>query len=98
MKKFPSSIDVKGVRYKIKQQDLEANNLCGHCDPVKKIITINSKMSLEDKLSTVLHELGHAVISEVGIRQTPGWSIDIEEIVVENFSNFMVDKFKIAFK
>jgi len=41
---------------------------------------------LRDSLLTYIHEIVHGECAENGIRQTPGWTLDKEELLCENIS------------
>jgi len=78
MKKF---IDVFGERYKIKLGGLDKGYL-GMCDTDEKIIYLMEDQN--DKYSTFIHELIHAIFYEVGLNQSISGSL--EQIVCETIS------------
>jgi len=61
------------------------------------IIEITKKENNKNILHTILHELLHGVIERIGINQTD-LSDNLEEVIVESFSTFLVDTFIIKFK
>lgn len=97
--KLPESINVKGVVYQIIKTDTfpEEGNLEGLCDLEKKIIYVKKSLKTPDLKKAFLHELFHAVLFEVGVHCTE-ISEDLEHIIVENLSNFVVDSFSIHSK
>lgn len=49
------------VHYDVNIQDLSSITLRGYCSHIEKMITINSSLKDTQKLSTMAHELGHAI-------------------------------------
>lgn len=63
----------------------------GECDDVKKIICIHKEHgSKDDVLETIIHEIFHGECAESGVRQIPGWSLDMEEVMAENIAQSLV--------
>tara|TARA_R110002096_G_scaffold400805_2_gene597530 strand:+ start:176 stop:502 length:327 start_codon:yes stop_codon:yes gene_type:complete len=85
-------LPIKGRTYKVIVDTLSPG-IAGLCDPINKVIYIDSEVNLMD---TLLHEIGHAYIHEVALDQvmTP----EIQEIVVENFAQVLTDLFDIKLK
>ena len=84
-------INVFGRNIAVKEADIEG--FMGIFDGVKKEITINNKLSKKDYVPTLLHEMGHALFDRAGLRQSiPN---ELEEIVVEQFSDMINENFKL---
>lgn len=97
-KQLPKEIEVFGVSYLIDERVIKENeDFRGDCCESKKIITIDINMSLHDKKQTLLHECFHAVWSETGLAETK-IPLEVEEVIVENISRFMIKRFNISFK
>lgn len=88
-------VHVFGRKIKIRYADLTQQGLCGCYMHQESIIYINNKLSKADQLSTLIHELGHCMVATLGLSQAQ-LSMDLEEILVENFANLMTDIFKIT--
>ena len=99
--KIPTSIKIKGKRWQIKHKwnlkDDGHNGVDGLCDYKLKIIYLDRSLVKADKEATLLHEIFHAIIYEVGLHQT-SLEDDVEELIVENISMFMLDTFNIRLK
>lgn len=98
--KIPTSIKIKGKRWKIthkwnlKDEGIKCDGLCSYDE---RIIYLDRSLLKEDKVPTLLHEIYHALIYEIGLHQT-SLSLDVEEMLVENISMFMIDTFNIRLK
>lgn len=68
-------------------------HLFGLFDPDKNIIYIRSDLTAKQKDATLAHELGHALMFRLGLAQTT-LSIDMHEIIVEGFGNFIAENYK----
>lgn len=55
--------------------------VCGLCDFKNKTIYI--ALDADDIQATIIHEIMHGEIESSGLRQSPGFSRDFEEIVCE---------------
>lgn len=99
--KIPKNIKIYGknwaIDYKWNLKDDEGNNLEGLCCFEKRLITIDRLLTKEKKFSVFLHELFHAILFELKIKQT-SLSSDVEEIIVEGFADFLTSNFDIRSK
>ena len=86
---LPKHVDVFGQRYKVKMEVME--NLAGLCDREKHIIYVNPIMPEVEQFQTLLHEVGHAVFSRVGLVQSI--SPELEEIIVESIATAFAENF-----
>jgi len=71
-------------------------SVAGLCDSEKCVLYIN--VGVEDIMATLLHEVFHAEVAECGVRQCPGWTRDIEEILVENLSQSVFHNYRLKKK
>jgi len=96
--KIPKSIWVKGQEYLvIATQSLIDNEHCdGTTDYINKTIKYDSALKGDMLKRCLIHELGHAVQFETGLRQA--LNDDILEIITENFSNVINDLIHWRFK
>jgi hypothetical protein len=86
VKKYGKSIQVNRKVYQLlwcEQLLVDSVPVAGLCDSEEQKIYIEPGTDVEP---TLLHEIAHAEIAESGIRQTPGWNRDVEEMVVEVIS------------
>lgn len=94
-KKYGSSVVAGKRRYRliwcewVKWDDRE---LYGLCDSENRQIFVTDHQIKE----TLAHELMHAEIFEIGMRQMPSWNQDLEELVCEcaarMFSQFKINR------
>lgn len=97
---LPKKINIKGKEYKIIQiNDISLNGEPAHglVDYDKQIILIEKSASNESKLSTLIHELCHAVWYEIGLKQT-SLTQDLEELLAENVCQVIMSNFRLTMK
>jgi len=97
--KFPSSIDVFGATIEIierKYLTFGEDKVDGLFIPDQKVILIEKTLSKEDKIQTLIHELGHAVIWRVSINQS-GLSPELEEVIVDTYATMLTEVFNLRF-
>ena len=87
---IPKTLSVLGTSYIVSVEDLSKMEIAGYCDySLKRIVICKTlKNNYEGYMTTVLHELFHAVFQEAGINQTSIGS-DVEEIIVEQMSRVL---------
>lgn len=99
--KLPRSIDVYGKKWSIKYRwnpkDDDGNHALGLCVYDSREIIIDQGSKKEERLPIFLHELFHAIIYELKLRQTSLTS-DVEEIIVDNFAEYLNENFCIKIK
>ena len=99
--KIPKSINILGVKYKIKLQEMIESYgeiVSGTCDTSRKIILIcNTGQTEDDVFETFLHELNHAIYYETGLSFT-SINADVEEIIVNQFAAVYMKLFKLSLK
>lgn len=88
--KIPNSVEVFGIKYKVKIGTYE---FLGQCDREKKIIHLHKEQSDREMLATLIHEIGHAVFSRISLVQCIGK--DVEEVIVDALSVAVVENFDI---
>lgn len=66
----------------------------GYYEVENKKIVVDSTMSKDQIISTLYHELGHALLYRLGIDQT-STSHDVHEMIVEGYSKFIMESFKL---
>lgn len=85
-----------GVGYKIQiTKDLKGDDggrIHGWCDVHTKVISIDSLDTGDVFVSTLIHEINHAVLHESGVGQTSLHS-DVEEIIVEQIAKVITQAF-----
>lgn len=97
---LPKQVITFGVLYTVKEDDLrgmgdDGNDLCGRVLFKKRLILIEKTMDRDNKILTLLHELGHATAYRLGLYLTESWKHDIEELCVENINVANVENFDI---
>lgn len=95
---FDEFYDVKGSAYRLEIVpflDYEDHSADGYVDTENKTIKIKASLTDERKLAVLLHELGHAVLCEVGVHQT-SLDTDLEEIIVEAMSSVISTNFNLV--
>lgn len=86
-------IDILGKKYKIKKMPKKYMSggefdYLGICDDRKALIYLNPKLQEgEDYFTTLLHEIGHAIMYRNGVRFNGMIPIELEEIIVETGAN-----------
>jgi len=92
-------LPVLGKLYPVFHASLD-EGICGEFSGDKIIInsSICSKKMPELFKETLLHEMGHALCCRCGLRQMPGFTLDIEEIVVEMFAKLFHEAFTFYLK
>jgi Zn-dependent peptidase ImmA (M78 family) len=84
-------VKILGAVYKVqyKSRDQIAKDVgfpaYGYCENGKKLIVIDKSLGDKDRIQTLKHEMGHAVMHRVGLDQV--LSAEIQEIVCESFAN-----------
>jgi len=91
------AIGIFGVKYRIKIVDLSGSEHDAIIDHTSKIVLMDKKLKGEKFCETLVHELGHAMFETTGLNQT-SISADLQEVIVENFSKFMIQNFDIKLK
>jgi hypothetical protein len=86
-------LDILGAKYSVIMTDLTNSNAMGECYKAQKIIKIHDKLEGEELLSTMIHEVIHAMFYESGLNQT-SVNGDIEEIIAEQGSRVITSFFK----
>lgn len=86
-------VNIKGRVYEIHYVDkVDNQNNLGECDKNKKIIRIKRSLNEAERQATLIHELFHAVLHEIYADALI--SDDLEEIIVENLSTYILDYLK----
>ncbi len=63
--------------------------LCGYYSPKEKAISLNKKLSIDDKVSTLLHELAHGLYDDFDYKKDK----NLSEIFVESIAFIVADYF-----
>ena len=85
------------TKYKWNLRDDENTKLDGWMIPDERCIYIDRMLSAEEKYQTYLHELIHALMFELSLHTT-SLSLDVEEIICEGLSKFLVENCNIRWK
>jgi hypothetical protein len=101
--KIPTSIDILGYKWKVQVRSSMPKDIglevAGVCIPHERKIIVLKQEKKSDMLETFLHECFHALIYESGLKQTCFSSIpDVEELIVENLSKWIVKNFNLKKK
>ena len=84
MEKIKIKYKIKGETYTVKfVKEVPADDACGLCDKEKKLIFIQTGMTLKDTELALLHEFVHASLYELGLNHL---SHDLEEQLAEGLS------------
>jgi hypothetical protein len=87
--KIPTTVKVLGETWRVKRvPGLIEKGYYGLASFKNRQIQLDKSLKGEELLQTFLHELGHAIFSEVGIHLT-SVNHDIEEIIVDNFGKVL---------
>lgn len=89
--KKPTVVNIFGCTYQIKYDDLSKTDACGYTDNRHRLIVIDSSLKDDDLKHTLLHEYFHAVLYRTSVVQS--LSHDLEEIIVDQISTFLVDNY-----
>lgn len=73
----------------------DSQSIAGLCDSQATTLYVVDGSDIQE---TLLHEIIHAEIAESGIRQSPGWTRDIEEMVAENISQGISHSYRLKLK
>jgi len=79
------------VRYRFKKM---AEDLDGEYCPIKKTITISTKLENEGVILAIIHEEGHAVADRLGL--APLLKDSFEEFFIDNFTSWLVENYDIT--
>ena len=99
--KIPRSIRVYGhkwdIKYKWNLRDDNGEAVDGMCDNKERAIYIDRSSDKEERLGIFFHELFHVIIHELKVGQTE-LNPEVEEIIVEGISDYLVRNFNIRRK
>ena len=102
--RFPRTINVFGEKIKLRIRhpvlDSDGNKVVGTYCFNTKVIEVDSKLDLEEKLETILHELGHAIFHRLSTGHSNNDTIpyELEEVIVNSFATMLMELFDIKFK
>lgn len=78
-------------------KDLSIDSGCnGYCDFDSSTIAIDADLNVDEMKKTMLHEIGHAFASELGLNET--LDISAQEMFASCFSNFICSQFNWSLK
>jgi len=89
--------DVFGTKVTVKKVDLSNQDFVGLYHLKKQEILLDKTLSKEEMFQTFLHEIIHAIWQNTGLNQTMT-SLDVQELVCENVSKWIVKNFKLTDK
>jgi hypothetical protein len=99
MRNLPSKVMIFGKPVKIKySEDVSVNGhpVFGLFEPDKWAITIDSKQSREQIIDTIIHEMGHALMSRLYLVSII--PAEIIEQIVENYAVMLRENMNLKFK
>lgn len=91
------TLDILGMKVKVKYSDLNKENLCGKYVYDEKTIYVNSTLNRETQHVTLIHEFLHAVFDRAGLTQAKITS-DAQEIICDQFAKALTENFKVIKK
>ena len=89
--------DVFGTPVKVKKLDLREQQVAGVYDQRRKEILLDKYLEQDEMIQTFLHEVIHAIWDNTGMNQTYA-SLDVQELICENVSKWLVKNFKMIDK
>lgn len=69
----------------------------GEFCPTTWMIKIKKSLPPDERLHTLIHEIGHAVVMRTGLKQSE-LSHDVEEVLVENIATSIMENFEVHFR
>lgn len=97
MKNFMKPLNILGRIVKIKKFKNTGENIAGFYDFDTKEIGIDASLKKDDAVSTLIHEVGHALFHRGGLIQC-NISREVQEIIVEQYATVLLDNFKLTRK
>lgn len=91
----PFFINVFGMRIKVVYDHIRSIRTAGLWLTEKKVILIDSGLSKDYQDQVLVHEIGHAVFSRVGIEQAKIHK-DVEDIIVDNIATAITENFHLV--
>lgn len=89
------SIEIFGKTYKIEYRDLTEEHNFGYISHTHSMIIIDKNLKGAERELTIMHEFLHGVLTRVGVSQP--LSSELEEVIVESISTFLVENFHFDF-
>lgn len=101
--RFPRTLDVYGDKIKLRVRhpvkDSDGNKVVGTYCYDDGIIEIDSRLDDDQKIHTLLHELGHAVFHRLSAGHLDNnIPYELEEIIVNSFATLYTELFDIKFR
>ena len=99
--RIPKQINVLGKKWLIKykwnlsDEEIKCDGLCCYRS---RTIFIDRSLPKVDRPQTFLHELLHAIIYEAKLHNADSFTVEVEEIMVETISSYIMDKFSMRLK
>lgn len=90
---IPAKFEVKGREWKVELIENLMHEQLGPCNglcwPGYRLIQIEKNLSMEERLKTFIHELGHAIIKECHLDEAGCLDQRIEEIICSGFADVL---------
>ena len=86
-------LEIYGKNIPVYEDDLEFG-IAGNYDLENHCILISKDLDYIAFVQTLIHEIGHAIFDRMGLRQTYGHNLDVEEIIVEAYGTFFTEAFE----
>ena len=100
--RIPKKFMLKGklwrVKYERNLKHEDGTECDGLCDVDNQIIWLDKALKGRKKTKTFLHEWGHAVVDETGVRPNARFSETLEDILVETFGDAIQNTFYLRWK
>lgn len=95
MRELPETLIIFGREFTVSVEEIEGGDL-GACNPNTEEIKISPDQRQKDRLHSLIHEMGHAVIYRTGIFQ--GLDEKVIEVIVENMATAILENFTLIKK
>ncbi len=89
-------LNILGEKVKIIESDLQGALLGAYLYRERVIQIEKKEIHTPDKMSTLIHEMVHAVFARSGVTQAI--SNELEEIICENIATMITENFDLKFK
>jgi len=97
VKVFGQTVRVFETSDKVEKHGFDPEHVNGVFDPEHNIIVLKSNLKHREKFRIFLHEVGHALLSRLGMHNTT-LGHNLEELIVDSYATLLVEAFEIELK